>query len=125
VSGLRGKFARLVALLVLMAGLAGAAAPGFAAAPTPEPRQPLPIHADMAGMDCDAASHKPAPKPHVPAAGDCCLVSICAMNLALLTLPSGLAGPELVEMPPYDRDVMRQPPGIVTAPVPHPPKAGA
>jgi hypothetical protein len=124
VSRLRGKFARLLALLALIAGLAGASAPGFAAAPTPDRPQPIPVHADMAGMDCDGANHTPSPKPHVPA-GDCCLVGICAMNLALITSPSGLAAPILVKMPPYDLRVLRQPPGIVTAPIPHPPKARA
>jgi hypothetical protein len=119
VSRLRGKFARLVALLVLIAGLTGASASGFAAAPAAD--QPKPMHA---GMDCDGAGHHPAPKPHLPA-GDCCLVNLCAMNLALLTLPSGLAAPVVVETPPYNLRALRQPPGIVAAPIPHPPKTRA
>lgn len=121
-SRLRGKFTRLVALLVLIAGLTGASMPGFAAAPGP----PKPMHAamDCDGLDRDASGHHPAPKPHAPA-GDCCLVNICAMNLALLTAPSGLALPVAVEMRPYDPQALHQPLGIVTAPIPHPPKSNA
>src|SRR5262249_39427190 len=98
---------------ILIAGLAGASVPSFAA-PRPEPPQ----HA----MDCD--SHHPAPKPHLPA-GCCCLANICAMNLALLTLPSGLMEPIVAKMPAYDLRALRQPPGMVTAPIPHPPKSQA
>jgi hypothetical protein len=47
------------------------------------------------------------------------------MNLALPTLPSGLAQPAATEMPRYDLRALRQPPGIVTAPIPHPPKIRA
>jgi hypothetical protein len=123
VSRLHGKFARLIAVLVLMTGLIGASMPGFAAMPAPAP-QPMP-----AAMDCDHATHDPAPQPHAPAphapSGDCCLASICAMNLALPTLPSGLALPVAAEMPRYDLRALRQPPGIVTAPIPHPPKTRA
>jgi hypothetical protein len=102
-----------------MTGLIGASMPGFAAGPAPE--TPKSLHA---GMDCDGAGHNPAPKSHVPA-GDCCLVNVCAMNLALLAMPSGLTAPVVAEMPPYDLRALRQPTGIVTAPLPHPPKARA
>lgn len=77
-----------------------------------------------AAMDCDGPTHHPAPKPHAPA-GDCCLVNVCAMALALLTAPSGLALPVAVEMPSYDLRPQQQPLGIVTAPIPHPPKSNA
>jgi hypothetical protein len=111
--------ARLVAVLVLMSGLTGASLPGFAAAPAPQPSKPV-----QASMGCDHAAHHPAQQRHAPA-GDCCLVNLCAMNLALLTAPSGLAFPVATEMPRYDRRALLQPPGIVTAPLPHPPKARA
>jgi hypothetical protein len=114
-SRLRGKFARLVAVLVLMAGLFGASMPGFAAMSTLHPPKPM-----QAGADCDHATHHPTP-PRGPS-GDCCMVNICAMNLALPTAPSSLTAPVVVEMRPYDLRALRQPPGIVTAPIPHPPK---
>ena len=116
---LRRKFARLAGLLVLIAGLAGASMPGFAAAPAPA--QAKSMHA---GMDCDGERHDPAPKPHLPA-GDCCQVSICAMNLALPAAPSGLAFPSRAEKPGYELRGLHPPLGIVTAPIPHPPKAQA
>jgi hypothetical protein len=47
------------------------------------------------------------------------------MALALPTLPSGLAQPVGAKMPRYDLRALRQPPGIVTAPIPHPPKSRA
>ena len=113
----------------MMAGLIGASMPGFAAMPAPHPPKPT-----QAAMDCDHTTHHPAPQPHAPSphapsphapTGDCCLVNICAMNLALPTLPSGLALPVAAEMPRYDLHALRQPPGIVTAPIPHPPKTRA
>jgi len=116
---LRRKFVRLAGLLVLIAGLAGASIPGFAAAPAPA--QPMSMHA---GMDCDGGRHDPAPKPHLPA-GDCCLASICAMTLALPAAPSGLPLPSLAATPGYDLRGPHQPLGIVTAPIPHPPKSAA
>jgi hypothetical protein len=111
--------ARLVALLVLIAGLTGAALPGFAAAPAPEPTKTL-----HAGMDCDGAQQHPAPKPHLPA-GDCCLANACAMSLALLTAPTGLALPALAEMPDYVHPAAPDPRSIVITPLPHPPKSPA
>ncbi len=116
-SFLRRKFARLAGLLVLIAGLAGASMPGFAAAPAPA--QPAGMHA---GLDCDGGHHDPAPKPHLPA-GDCCLASICAMNLLLPAAPTNLPLPSVAVMTGYDLRGLRQPLSIVTAPIPHPPKS--
>jgi hypothetical protein len=111
-----------MAVLVMMAGLLGASMPGFAAMPSPHPPAPT-------TMDCDHTTHHPAPQRHAPPphapSGDCCLAGICAMSLALPTLPSSLAQPVATEMPRYDLRALRQPPGIVTAPIPHPPKIRA
>jgi hypothetical protein len=117
---LRGKLPRLIALLVLIAGLVGAALPGPAAA-APAPATPPSMHA---GMDCDGADHHPAPARHIPA-GDCCLASLCAMGMALLTAPAGLALPHAAAMPPFVPRAMQHPPGFIAAPIPHPPKSRA
>ena len=117
VSHLRGKFARLVALLALIAGLIGAALPSAAT-----PAEPVRMHA---AMDCDQGSHHPAPKHQLPGGGECCIVSVCAMGLALPAVPSGIALPGSLEALGYDRLVLLQPLGIVTTPIPHPPKSFA
>jgi hypothetical protein len=119
-AALRGKLPRLLALLVLIAGLLGAALPGPAAA-VPAPAAPP---AMQPGMDCDGATHHPAPVRHIPA-GDCCPANLCAMGMALLTAPAGLALPHAAAMPPFVPQAMRQPPGFIAAPIPHPPKSRA
>jgi len=75
-------------------------------------------------MDCAGETQHPAPKPHLPG-GDCCLANLCAMSLALLTVPSGLALPSFPERPGYDLPAERPWLGIVTTPIPHPPKSRA
>jgi hypothetical protein len=113
-SRFRGRCARFVALLALLAGLVGAALPGFAASAEPKP---------AAVADCDHGDHHhPAPQHHFPA-GDCCMVSACAMSLALPALPSGLAAPALPKSQGYDLYNLPPPAGIVSAPIPHPPKS--
>lgn len=47
------------------------------------------------------------------------------MNLALPVAPSGIALPFHPKTRGYDLRALRQPPGIVTAPIPHPPKSAA
>ncbi len=116
-SRLRGPCARLLAILALIAGLLGAAMPGFAAPAAPETMT-------MTGMDCDHGDQHRPPQHHFPAA-DCCMVSICAMGLALPATPSALIGPRLPQSPAYGLRPLLQPAGIVTAPLPHPPKAVA
>jgi uncharacterized protein involved in copper resistance len=123
-SHLRGKFARLVALIALLAGLIGTAVPGFAAAMPAEAHSAVTDSAMAhSAMDCDHATHHQAPVRHLPGADDCCVVNFCAMSLALPAAASGVALPAFAEMPGYDLPVERQPAGIVTAPLPRPPKA--
>jgi hypothetical protein len=117
VSDLRGNFARLLALLALMTGLIGSAMPGLAAT---MPARPAAAH--MA-MDCDHGSHHKAPTQRLPGAGDCCMVSVCAMSLALPAVPSGVAQPAFSALPGYPLAVQRRPADIVAAPIPHPPKS--
>jgi hypothetical protein len=114
-SRFRGKCARLVALLALLAGLVGAAMPGFAA-----PAEPKPMLAARADCDHDD-HHHPASQPHLPA-GDCCMVNVCAMSLTLPAPPSGLVAPAFPESQGYDLPTLSPPAGIVSAPIPHPPK---
>jgi hypothetical protein len=123
-SHLRGKFARLVALLALLAGLIGTAVPGFAAIMPAEAHSAM-ARAAMAraAMDCDHATRHQAPVRHFPGADDCCVVNVCAMSLALPAATSGVALPAFAEMPGYDLPAEHQPAGIVTAPLPHPPKS--
>ena len=117
-SRLRGKCARLIALLALLAGLVGAAMPGLAAPAAPKPMMQV-------AMDCDHGDHhRQAPQPHLPAA-DCCMVNVCAMTLALPVAPSGLVAPACPNTPDYALRTPLQPVGIVTAPIPHPPKSAA
>jgi hypothetical protein len=118
VSHLRGKFARFIALVALLAGLIGAATPGVAAT---APAAPTSMHA---AMDCDHAGRRPAPMPHHgPGATDCCIANVCAMSLALPATAAGIVLPLLPVMPGYDLRALLQPIGIVTAPIPHPPKS--
>ena len=112
-SHFRGKCARFVALLALLAGLVGAAMPGFAA-----PAEPKPMLAAMADCDHD---HHPAPQQHL-SAGDCCMLNVCAMSLTLPAPPSGLMAPALPKNQGYDLRTLSPPDGIVSAPIPHPPK---
>jgi len=106
----------LVALLALLAGLIGTAMPGFAA-----PAEPKPMPAAMA--DCGHGDHhRRAPERHLPA-GDCCMVNVCAMSLALPATPSGLVVPAVPKSQDYDRSTLLRPTDIVTAPIPHPPKS--
>jgi hypothetical protein len=115
---LRGKLARFLALLALVAGLASAAAPGLAVAAA----GPMRMHAAQtaAGIDCDhGTGHVPI---HRLPAADCCVAGPCALTLALPAFPSGLALPAFSETGRYALRALRQPPGIVTAPIPHPPK---
>ncbi|MDQ7249885.1 hypothetical protein [Dongia sedimenti] len=117
-SRLRGKCARLIALLALLAGLVGTAMPGLAAPAEPKPMMP-------ASMDCDhGGQHRQAPQPHLPA-GDCCMVNACAMTLALPVPLSGLLAPAFPNTQDYAVRTPLQPAGIVTAPLPHPPKSTA
>jgi hypothetical protein len=117
-SRLRGNWIRLVALLALIAGLVGAGLPGFAA-----PAEPKPMIAAMA--DCEHGDHHPPASPRHPPAGDCCIVSVCAMSLALPAAPSGLIAPAVPTTQGYDLRTLPPPAGIVTAPIPHPPKSNA
>jgi hypothetical protein len=117
-SRFRGKCARFVALLALLAGLVGAAVPGFAA-----PAEPKPTLAAMAGCDHDG-HHHPAPPQHLPAS-DCCMVNVCAMSLTLPAPPWGLMAPVLPKSQGYDLRTLSPPAGIVSAPTPHPPKPTA
>jgi len=115
-SHLRGKCARILALLALIAGLLGAATPGLAAAPEP-------MTMSTAGMDCDHGDqHNRMPQHRLPAS-DCCMVSVCAMGLTLPAAPSVPVAPGSPQALAYDLRAMLQPAGIVTAPIPHPPKA--
>ncbi len=103
--------------------------PGSAAMPAPEQPQtmhavPMQVLPMQAGMDCDGATHKPAPRPHAPA-GDCCMVNVCAMSLALPVAPSGVTMPVFARRTGYALRTLRQPDGIVAAPIPHPPKSRA
>lgn len=121
-SHLRGKFARLVALLALIAGLIGAAVPAVAATPAADMQ-----HAEMhhMAMDCDHGSRPPAPAHQFPGAADCCVANVCAMSLALPATSCGVALPAFAGSPDYDLPNLYQPVGIVTAPIPHPPKSQA
>lgn len=111
-----GKFTRLLALLALLAGLLGAVTPGTAMpAATPGGMHDA--------MGCGGGHHPPA--GHPSGAADCCVSGICAMNLALPVAPSGIALPFHPKTRGYDLRALRQPPGIVTAPIPHPPKSAA
>lgn len=117
VSLFRGNVARVLAILALIAGVIGTSVPGFAAAGGPA--RPMAMHA---AMGCgNGAGH--APMRRLPAA-DCCAANVCATNLALPLATSGIALPTLPE-PRYALRALRQPAGIVTAPIPHPPKAAA
>jgi hypothetical protein len=117
-SRLRGRCARLIALLALLAGLFGTAMPGLAA-----PAEPKPM--THAAMDCDHGDqHRRAPQPHLPA-GDCCMVSACAMALALPAAPSAPMEPAFPSTQVYAVRTPLQPVGIVTAPIPHPPRSAA
>ena len=111
---LRGKFVRFVALLALMAGLAGVATPGLAAA---KPAAPAQLHATM---DCGKGTGH-TPMRRFPGA-NCCVANICAMTLALPAPPSNVAQPALPESEGYALRALHQPPSIVAAPIPHPPK---
>jgi hypothetical protein len=117
VSHLRGKFARLVALLALIAGLIGAAVPGSAATPAASPAE-----THHMAMDCDHESRQTAPAHHFPGTDDCCVANVCAMSLALPATSTGMALPAFAGQPDYDLPVLHPPAGIVTAPIPHPPK---
>jgi hypothetical protein len=120
VSHLRGKFARLVALLALIAGLIGAAVPAVAASPAVKPAE-----AHHIAMDCDHGSRPPAPTHPFPGAADCCVANVCAMSLALPATASGVDLPAFAGRPDYDLPNLDPPAGIVTAPIPHPPKRRA
>jgi hypothetical protein len=117
-SRLRGKCARLIALLALLAGLVGTAMPALAAPAAPKPMT-------HAAMDCDHGDqHRRTPQPHLPA-GDCCMVNACAMTLALPAAPSALLAPAVPSTQDYAVRTPLQPAGVVTAPIPHPPKSAA
>jgi hypothetical protein len=116
-TGFRGKCARLLALLAVLAGLLGAAMPGLAAPTAPKP-------ATHAAMDCDHGARHEAPRPHLPP-GDCCVANVCAMSLALLAAPSGLVTPVFPQRQDYELRPLLPPAGIITAPIPHPPKSNA
>jgi len=118
-TGFRGKCARLLALLALLAGLLGAAMPGLAAPAAPKPM----THAAQ-DQDCDHGARHEAPRPHLPPS-DCCVANVCAMSLALLAAPSGLVAPAFPQRQDYDLRALPPPAGIITAPIPHPPKSNA
>jgi hypothetical protein len=122
-SRLRGKCARWIALLALLAGLIGAAVPGLAASAV---AQPMLLHGATGGAtDCGHGDHqRRSPQQHLPA-GDCCMVNACAMSLALPVAPSGLVAPAFAQNQDYALGTPPQPVGIVTAPLPHPPKSAA
>ncbi len=111
---LRGKFARLVALLALIAGLIGAAVPVAAT--------PATAKTHHVAMDCDHENGQPAPAQHFPGTDGCCLANVCAMSLALPAASTGIALPAFAGRPDYDLPNLNPPAGIVTAPIPHPPK---
>jgi hypothetical protein len=115
VARLGRRCARLIALLVLIAGLLGPAVTSLAA---PASDQSTLAHT---GMDCDAGD-KQAPAPHVPGLVDCCVANVCAMILALPVTPSGLTAPAYPETPSYKVNALLQPVGFDAAPIPHPPK---
>jgi hypothetical protein len=119
VSRLRGKIARFLAFLALIAGLLAPAMPGGALA---APIAPAAAHAVM---DCAGGSHQKAPARHLPGAVDCCIAAVCAMNLALPATPTGLAPLPFAGRPDYDLRATPQPAGIEPAPIPHPPKSAA
>jgi hypothetical protein len=116
VAHFRGQCARLVALLALIAGLIGIPAPSSAAKPA---------ETHHMTMDCDHESPQPAPAHHFPGADDCCVANLCAMSLALPAASSAMALPAFAGRPDYDLPNLQQPAGIVTAPLPHPPKSPA
>ncbi|WP_395018974.1 hypothetical protein [Dongia sp.] len=115
-SRLRGKLARCLALLALLAGLIGAAAPGSFAM---TPADPASKHA---AMDCNQERHGPAPARHLPGIDACCMVNVCAMTLALPAAPSGVNAQAASETRGYDLHTLLQPASITAAPLPHPPK---
>ncbi|GAB2174494.1 hypothetical protein [Dongia sp. agr-C8] len=108
--------ARCLALLALLAGLIGAAAPASFAMTPPAPAQ------KHAAMDCNQGRHAPAPVRHLPGVDLCCTVNVCAMTLALPVAPSGVTAPAASEMRGYDFHTLLQPASITAAPLPHPPK---
>ena len=121
VSHLRGKIARLVAVLALVAGLIGAALPTTAGAmPT------TPAETQHMAMDCDHQKQPQAPaQHHLPGTDNCCIANVCAMSVALPVLPSSVALPAFAGRSDYARPVLLQPAGITAAPIPHPPKSNA
>lgn len=118
-SHLRRKYARLLALLALVAGLLGAATPSLAV-----PAATKPMTMAMMGIACDHGDehHRQAPRHHFPT-GDCCILGVCAMSLALPAAPTALVEPGFPETLGYGLPALLQPAGIVTAPIPYPPKS--
>jgi hypothetical protein len=77
-----------------------------------------------AGMDC-GGKHDPAPAKHGGSGADCCIASVCAMNLALPQPPAAIAPVFPLGTSAYDLRALRQPSGVEAAPIPHPPKTAA
>ena len=117
VSLFRGNLARVLAILALIAGVSGASVPGFSAVMLAQPTAMHPATACDNGS-CDAPMH------HLPAA-DCCVTNLCVMSLVLPTAPSDVVLPALPEPGSYALPALQQPDGIITAPIPHPPKSAA
>lgn len=117
---LRERSVRLLALLALVAGLLAPAVPGHAM-----PAQPAAMPQAMhAATDC-SGKHNPAPAKHAGSGVDCCIASVCAMNLTLPHPPSAVAPSFPQEASAYDLSALLQPSGIEPVPIPHPPKTTA
>jgi|AraplaMF_Col_mMF_1032025.scaffolds.fasta_scaffold00309_24 hypothetical protein len=119
------KIARIFALLGLIAALLAPAFPGFAAA---APARPAALHAAMGCGNEAADTHRqvpthPVPAHHAPGAMDCCVANVCAMNLALPASPATFALSVQFTTAAYALRALQPPPGVDTAPIPHPPKA--
>lgn len=108
------RLAHLLALFALIAALLGPALPSFASVP---PMDAKPTHA---ALDC--SGHRHAPMPHGFGTADCCLASLCALNLALPTAGAEILPAIPTESTRYGLPPLAQPLGIDTAPFPHPPK---